>query len=97
MLLPVAVMLTSLLTLDERFCELGEEVAGRVESGEVSSLVVIVVDQGKVVWEESFGWQDQEHGVPASTATIYPVASLSKSITGLAAALLIGCSGCVLS
>ena len=37
--------------------------------------------QGKIVWEQGFGWADRENRVPASEHTLYSVASVSKPIT----------------
>ena len=56
-------------------------IAGKVEKGEVVSLSIAVAQKGKIVWEESFGWADKQKKRPATPYTVYPLASLSKSIT----------------
>jgi CubicO group peptidase (beta-lactamase class C family) len=41
---------------------------------------VAVARKGAIVWEEGFGYADQEKNVPASADTLYSIASLSKTI-----------------
>lgn len=61
----------------------------RVRRGEATSLAVGVSRSGKVIWEEALGWANREAGTPATAETLYPVASVSKSITGTGALALI--------
>jgi CubicO group peptidase (beta-lactamase class C family) len=61
--------------------EIREMVVGRVASGEAPSMAVAVVRDGRLVWEEAFGWADVETAIPATPETIYAVGSLSKSMT----------------
>ncbi len=42
---------------------------------------IAVAQKGEVIWEESFGWADKGRKIKATPYTVYPVASLSKSIT----------------
>lgn len=60
-----------------------------VESGEIPSFVVAVSKNGKMIWEEAFGWADREGKVKATTHTIYPLASTSKSITATTLMILV--------
>src|SRR5215831_20412103 len=48
------------------------------------SIAVAVSRDGKVLWEEGFGWADREGRVPATEHTLYPLASISKPITATA-------------
>jgi CubicO group peptidase (beta-lactamase class C family) len=52
-----------------------------VTRGEAPSAALAVAKDGRVIWEEGFGWADLERKVKASPTTVYPVASLSKSMT----------------
>jgi len=45
------------------------------------SLAVAVAQNGKILWEEGFGWADRENRVPANEHTLYSLASISKPIT----------------
>ncbi|MFB3853547.1 MAG: serine hydrolase domain-containing protein [Vicinamibacterales bacterium] len=56
-----------------------------VKDGSVPSISVAVAKDGKVIWEESFGWANREKMIPATPHTMYSMASISKPIstTGL--------------
>lgn len=58
--------------------------AGMVELS-VPSVAVAVARDGKVVWEEGFGWADRERRIPANEHTVYSLASITKPMaaTGL--------------
>ena len=45
------------------------------------SIAVAVARNGKIVWEEGFGWADRERLIPATEHTMYSLASISKPIT----------------
>ncbi len=49
---------------------------------------VAVSRGGEIVWAEGFGWADLSHNTPATPETLYPVGSISKSLTATAAGLL---------
>lgn len=73
----------------EGFHEIRDVILGQVRSGEVPSMAVAVVRDGRIVWEEAFGWADVEQGTPATPETIYPLGSLSKSLTAMGIMLLV--------
>ena len=64
-----------------RLKALRETIIEKVKQGEVASLSIAVAQKGEVIWEESFGWADKGRKIKATPSTVYPVASLSKSIT----------------
>src|SRR6478609_891225 len=45
------------------------------------SLAVAVARDGKIIWEEGFGWADREKRIAATEHTLYSLASISKPIT----------------
>ncbi|MBL8271770.1 MAG: beta-lactamase family protein [Steroidobacter sp.] len=47
----------------------------------VPSLAVAVAKDGKILWEEGFGWADREQRRLANPHTVYSLASISKPIT----------------
>jgi CubicO group peptidase (beta-lactamase class C family) len=47
----------------------------------IPSIAVAVARDGKIVWEEAFGWADRESRVAATEHTMYSLASISKPIT----------------
>jgi CubicO group peptidase (beta-lactamase class C family) len=54
------------------------------------SVAIGVLRGEKVLWEETIGWADRDARIPATPETLYPVASVSKSITGTATLVLVG-------
>ncbi|HWQ56026.1 MAG TPA: serine hydrolase domain-containing protein [Bryobacteraceae bacterium] len=47
----------------------------------VPSVAVAVARDGRIVWEEGFGWADREKRIPATAHTMYSLASISKPFT----------------
>jgi CubicO group peptidase (beta-lactamase class C family) len=60
-----------------------------VSAGTVPSVAVAVAKGGRIVWEAAAGLADRERGIRATPETIYPVASVAKSITATAVMLLL--------
>ena len=50
----------------------------------VPSVSVAVAKDGKIIWEEAFGWADREKLIRATPETIYSLASISKPFTATA-------------
>lgn len=67
--------------IDEKLNKIRADLQTKIEKKELASVAIGVIKNGKIVWKESFGWADRENGVKADSKTIYPLASLSKSIT----------------
>lgn len=76
--------------LPSRLAEIRSDLQERVENGELPSVAVGVLQDGRIVWREGFGRADREGGIAATPATLYGLASLGKSITGTAAMALVG-------
>ncbi len=53
------------------------------------SLAVAVARDGKIIWEEGFGWANREKRIPATEHTMYSLASISKPITATGLMVLI--------
>jgi len=60
-----------------------------VEDGQFASLVVGAARGSTVLWLEGLGYADRESRAAATPDTVYPVASVSKSLTGTLAAILV--------
>jgi CubicO group peptidase (beta-lactamase class C family) len=54
----------------------------------VPSVSVAVARDGRIIWEEAFGWADRENRVEATPHTLYSLASISKPITATALMIL---------
>jgi CubicO group peptidase (beta-lactamase class C family) len=52
-----------------------------MDSTKTPSIAVAVARNGRIIWEEGFGFADLERRTPATPATLYSMASISKPIT----------------
>lgn len=55
-----------------------------VSEDRIPSVTVAVAKDGKILWEEGFGWADRERRIPAAPHTPYSIASVTKPITSTA-------------
>lgn len=65
----------------DRFEPIREYIRSGLVEQSVPSIAVAVAMNGKIVWEEGFGWADRERVIPAKANTMYSVASISKPVT----------------
>jgi len=63
------------------FDSVREFVKRQLTERRLPSISVAVARDGKIIWEEAFGWADTEKRVPATPHTMYSLASISKPIT----------------
>lgn len=67
----------------DRFDPVRARIHAKIENDGVPSIAVAVAKDGKVLWEEGFGWADRENRVAADPHTVYLLASISKTFTGV--------------
>jgi CubicO group peptidase (beta-lactamase class C family) len=67
-----------------RLCPFADRLTRLVASDTSSAAAVAVVQGGRIVWERGFGVTDRAQHVPATPESIFPLASVSKSITSIA-------------
>jgi serine beta-lactamase-like protein LACTB, mitochondrial len=60
----------------------------RIRAGNLPGVSIAVGRSGELVWTEAFGWADLSQEIPATPRTLYPVGSISKSLTATAAGVL---------
>jgi CubicO group peptidase (beta-lactamase class C family) len=65
----------------DRFAPVRASIQRFLDSTGTASLAVAVAKDGRVVWEEAFGWANRETRTPATVHTMYSLASISKPIT----------------
>lgn len=65
----------------EKFKDIRQQVISDVEKGIIPSVSISVAKDGKVIWQEAFGWADKTEKRAATPETIYSLASLTKSLT----------------
>ncbi|MCB1025789.1 MAG: beta-lactamase family protein, partial [Acidobacteria bacterium] len=66
---------------DARLREIRRDLESKVKKAELASIAIAVIKKDKTIWKEVLGWADRERKIKAHSNTIYPLASLSKSIT----------------
>ena len=66
---------------NEKFSEVREKILKAVDSEKIPSMAVAAAKNGKIIWEEGFGWTDREKQIKATEHTMYSLASISKPIT----------------
>ncbi|MHC4695920.1 MAG: serine hydrolase domain-containing protein [Planctomycetota bacterium] len=74
---------------DKRFDEVRASVMKSVADGFLPSVAIAVAKDGKIIWEEAFGWADKERKIKATPRTPYALASLSKTFTATAVMILV--------
>jgi len=69
-----------------------EGVRGRIETlvatDSAVSIAVAVAKDGKILWQDAFGWADREQRIAATPHTMYSLASISKAVTATGLMLL---------
>ncbi len=60
------------------------EIRRLIDSATVPSVALAVAHDGRVIWEEGFGFADLEGRVPATPSTLYSLTSISKPMTATA-------------
>jgi CubicO group peptidase (beta-lactamase class C family) len=67
--------------VDDPFSAVRASIVSQINERNVPSVAVAVARDGKIIWEEAFGWADRENRIAATPHTIYSLASISKPIT----------------
>lgn len=68
----------------DRFAAARASIQRTMEEAKIPSIAVAVVKDGRIIWEEGFGWADKEKQVRATAHTPYSLASVTKPITATA-------------
>ena len=66
---------------DPRFASARAEIQRIVEAEKLPSAAIALARDGKIVWQEAFGWANREKRIAATPHTPYSLASISKPIT----------------
>jgi len=60
-----------------------------MQRGNVAAISVAAAKDGKILWEEGFGWANRERMIPATANTMFSLASISKPITATGLMILV--------
>lgn len=75
---------TAVAAVSRPFESTQELIHNELRDHSIPSLSVAVARDGKILWEQGFGWADRERRLPATEHTAYPVASVTKPLTATA-------------
>src|SRR5277367_6287852 len=80
----VPVQTGSIGASDPRFDGERAKILLLMQKDKLPSVAVAVAQHGKIIWEQGFGWADRERLQPATSDTMYSLASISKPFTATA-------------
>jgi CubicO group peptidase (beta-lactamase class C family) len=75
-------------SLDDGIALFGQYLDGLRRQVAIPGLSAVIVQDGRIIWERSFGFQDVERRIPAAADTPYRIASVTKTFS---ATLLLAC------
>jgi CubicO group peptidase (beta-lactamase class C family) len=73
----------------ERLSAIDDFLNGEIAAGNIPGAIVLIQHHGQPVYFKSFGKRDVEAGTPMTADTIFPIHSVTKTITSLAAMMLV--------
>jgi len=76
-------------TFQGKFDNVRVKIIDLMEETGACSVSVAVAKDGKIIWEESFGWANREKRIKANPHTMYSLASISKHITATGLMILV--------
>jgi CubicO group peptidase (beta-lactamase class C family) len=68
----------------ERLARIDRVFQESVDQSRLAGAVVLVLQDGKPVYERAFGWRDKEAGIRMTTDTVFRIASQTKALTSAA-------------
>ena len=66
------------------FDDIRNKIKKAVQGNSPASIAVAVSKDGKIIWEEAFGWANRDRRIPATINTRYALSSASKPFTATA-------------
>lgn len=72
----------------ERLARIGTALKEDIERGLMPGAVIAIARRGKLVALDAYGWRNKASGVPMTTDSIFPVASMLKPVVSFASLML---------
>lgn len=85
---PTVSGVTSAPSLAAKLQGLDDLAAQAMTQWKVPGVALAVVRDGKVIYAKGYGYRDLENKLPVTTATLFPIGSITKSFTALTFAIL---------
>ncbi|TWI04616.1 CubicO group peptidase (beta-lactamase class C family) [Luteimonas cucumeris] len=63
------------------YAAIGKDIQAEIDAGRLTGVAVALVKDGRIVWQDGFGWADRTAGTRATSATAFSVASTTKPFT----------------
>jgi len=73
----------------EKLSPIDDFINGEIGSGRIPGAIVLIQRHGKPVYFKCFGMRDVENGTPMTPDAIFPIHSMTKTITSVAAMMLV--------
>lgn len=73
----------------KRLTRINQVIQGEIDTRRISGAVTVVARRGQVAHFEAYGLMDIQAGRPMHKDTIFPIASMSKPVTGVATLMLV--------
>jgi CubicO group peptidase (beta-lactamase class C family) len=73
----------------EKLAPIEDFVNGEIAAGRIPGAIVLIQRHGRQVYFKCFGKRDVDKGVPMTADTIFPIHSVTKTITSVAAMMLV--------
>src|ERR1700744_5228619 len=73
----------------EKLAPIEDFINGEVAAGRIPGAIVLIQRHGKPVYLKCFGKRDVDAGTPMTPDTIFPIHSVTKTITSVAAMMLV--------
>ena len=73
----------------EKLSPIGDFINGEIAAGRIPGAIVLIQRHGQPVYFKCFGKRDVETGTPMTADTIFPIHSVTKTITSVAAMMLV--------
>lgn len=74
---------------DTAYTDIARDIRAEIASGRLTGVSVALVQHGRVVWEQGFGWADREARRQVTPHTPFSIASTSKAFTAAAVMTLV--------
>jgi CubicO group peptidase (beta-lactamase class C family) len=89
--IPVVAALFLLKTAqgEDRYGAIRQEIEQEIAAGRATGLAVALTHNGKIIWQEGFGWADKDRGRRVTPDTPFSLASVTKPFTTTALMVLV--------
>jgi CubicO group peptidase (beta-lactamase class C family) len=80
----------------EKLARIDDLINSEIEAGKIPGAIVLIQRHGQPVYFKTFGKRDAQKGTPMTADTIFPIHSVTKTITSVAAMMLVDQGGIAL-